>query len=490
MQISSYRVKKKRNNEYNINSSTSETENLTIENLDEYENGTQYESRNFMVPIQKYRDKSQIGVTTLSRQIWCEKSLELSLEYDVIASSKAIDEGVRHHEILELQDHDIIDVIVETSIEKLGLELLSIANLLEALYERGYVRELPIIGFHKDIMLRGIIDSLKLIHNNNLEMLDSLNFNNYNSKMIQKYEVLITDTKTRRKPSTPSIPQQKTTVFQLGLYKLLLNRMRLAGLEWKNKHSCNINFSESYDLNECCEGCKFLYKLFEFNKVDYMIQFNEINKLEISRNKENKYEDSQNKNIIGDYQDKNIIGDYQDKNIIEDNQDKNIIEDNQDKNIIEDNQDKNIIEDNQDKNIIEDNQDKSTILISEILSNFQNLLHIGFKLMNLLAIMPPIHNNMKVEYDCEGCTFATKWHTCEELTIMTEVDYLLGWWLGLRDSEPVLNSEMWKCKYCNVLEYCNFSPLPKEVIQEYIVQGKQTELDNLLLKDLENAEFF
>ncbi|OII75123.1 hypothetical protein cand_003890 [Cryptosporidium andersoni] len=436
MQISSYRVKKRKNNEYNINFGTSEKDNVTIENLDEYEDGTQYESRNFMAPIQKYRDKSQIGVTTLSRQIWCEKSLELSLEYDVIASSKAIDEGVRHHEILELQDHDIIDVIVETSTEKLGLELLSIANLLEALYERGYVRELPIIGFYKDIMLRGIIDSLKLIHRNNLKMLDSLNFNNYNSKIIQNYEVLITDTKTRRKPSTPSIPQQKTTVFQLGLYKLLLNRMRLAGLEWKSKHNCDINFSESYNLNECCEGCKFLYKLFEFNKVDYMIQFNEINKLEMSRNKENKYEDSQNKNII------------------------------------------------------EDDQDKSTILISEILSNFQNLLHIGFKLMNLLAIMPPIHNNMKVEYDCEGCTFATKWHTCEELTIMTEVDYLLGWWLGLRDSEPVLNSEMWKCKYCNVLEYCNFSPLPKEVIQECIVQGKQTELDNLLLKDLENAELF
>ncbi|KAL7068834.1 hypothetical protein ACR3K2_06690 [Cryptosporidium serpentis] len=447
MQISSYRVKKRKNNEYNIINlfGTFKTENITIENLDEYEDGTQYESRNLMVPIQKYRDRSRIGVTTLSRQIWCEKSLELSLEYDVIASSKAIDEGVRHHEILELQDHDIIDVIVETSTEKIGLELLNIANLLEALYERGYVRELPIIGFHKDIMLRGIIDSLKLINKNNFEILGSLNFNNYNSKIIQNYEVLITDTKTRRKPSTPSIPQQKTTVFQLGLYKLLLNRMRLAGLEWKNKHNCNINFSESYNLNECCEGCKFLYKLFEFNKVDYMIRFNKINKLEISRNKENKYEDDKNKSIV---------------------------------------------EDNQNKNIIEDNQNKNTILAFEILSSFQNLLHIGFKLMNLLAIMPPIHNNMKVEYDCEGCTFATKWHTCEELTIITEVDYLLGWWLGLRDSEPVSNSEMWKCKYCNVLEYCNFSPLPKEVIQECIVQGKQTELDNLLLKDLESAELF
>ncbi|KAH8738708.1 hypothetical protein FG386_000499 [Cryptosporidium ryanae] len=394
-------------------------------------------------PIQKYKNKPAIGVTTFSRQMWCEQSLEICLEKNIKVTSKAIEEGLRHHEELELEDHDVMDVLVENEYERIAVDMLSTVNLLNAVLERGYVRELPITGFFSGIMLRGIIDSIKLkpkVDDNLVE---------YSIDDISKYKILITDTKTRRNNTLPSNLQQKTTVIQLGLYKKILGEMINFGKDWAENHSDiaknnliihkgSLYSKDTHDLESCCLGCNYLYKIFSIYDIDPYIKFKE-------------YRESSGKNLE-----------------LEVNCEKEIETDS-------------IYNDEKDK------ADETEVGIDSLdaLGSYENALQVGFHMLHNLSKLPEIQTEIKVEYDCQGKTFATKWYRSPDETIDTELEYLLSWWLGQRNTETIRVSESWKCKFCNVIEYCNTCPLSKDEKDKYIQQNRQNELDLILIKDLE-----
>ncbi|KAK6588662.1 hypothetical protein RS030_3402 [Cryptosporidium xiaoi] len=404
-------------------------------------------------PIQKYKNKPAIGVTTFSRQMWCEQSLEICLERNIKITSKAIEEGLKHHEELELEDHNVLDVLVENEYEGIAVDMLSTVNLLNAVLERGYVRELPITGFFNGIMLRGIIDSIKL------KPKFSNDLSEYNYENVDKYKILITDTKTRRNNTLPSNLQQKTTVIQLGLYKKILGEMINFGRDWAENHSDITNYDliidksylyskDTHNLENCCLGCNYLNKIFNIYGIDPYIKFKEYREID----------------------DKNLE--------LEMNSDKKEV-------VVESVQDS---ENNDNSNGELDGKiDRAEVGIDglEALGSYENALQIGFHMLYNLSKLPEIQTEMKVEYDCQGKTFATKWYRSPDETIDTELEYLLNWWLGYRDTETIRVSESWKCKFCNVIEYCNSCPLPEDEKEKYIQQNRQNELDLILLKDLE-----
>ncbi|KAH8582161.1 exonuclease V [Cryptosporidium sp. chipmunk genotype I] len=442
MNISSFRIKRRKKSNDD----------------EEKEEGSSYEELlEVIAPINKFKSKPALGVTTFSRQMWCEKSLEICLENNIKITSKAIEEGIKHHEELELEDHQVLSVTVENEYEKMAIEILSIVNLLDGLIERGYIRELPIIGFHKGIMLRGIIDSLQL--KPKLNGMGETNNIKYTSKNINKFIILISDTKTRRNTTLPSNVQQKTTVLQLGLYRKILNEMINFGKIWKSCHpnlmdsnaiKKYLSFSSIMNLSNCCSGCRFLNGIFEFHGLDPFISFSEFQELEDAKRKQPSKE----------------------KDIIEAEIEVNIHDKNEDQIHPEVHSEAESEVDTDGKNVLKD---------------FKNALEIGFNMLLSFSKLPDIQSEMKVEYDCQGKTFATKWYKSSEQTIELELDYLLGWWLGSRETEFVRISEAWKCKFCNVIEYCQVCPLSIEEKEKCIEQIRQNELESLLLKDLEES---
>lgn len=443
MNISSFRIKRRKKCE---------------EDNDEKEEDLSYQLLEIVAPIDKFKSKPALGVTTFSRQMWCEKSLEICLEKNIKITSKAMEEGIKHHEELELEDHQVLSVMVENEYEKISIEMLSILNLLDGLIERGYIRELPIIGFYKGIMLRGIIDSLHLKPKPN-EIGKTSNIE-YTPKNIDQFIILITDTKTRRNTTLPSNAQQKTTVLQLGLYRKILGEMINSGKAWNLCHpnlrnsfeiKKYLNSSSKIDLSSCCSGCKFLNNIFEFHDLDPYISFSEFQELEIKKRKQCSKEQKHNKETENEIE-------FHDKN-------NNYIQH----------------ETNSDTESEADTDGKS------VLKEFENALEIGFNLLLSFSKLPDIQPEMKVEYDCQGKTFVTKWYRSPDQTIDLELDYLLGWWLGSRETEFVRISEAWKCKFCNVIEYCQVCPLSLEEKEKYIEQVRQSELELLLLKDLEES---
>ncbi|CUV03991.1 unnamed protein product [Cryptosporidium hominis] len=435
MSISSFRIKRRKKSE---------------DDDDEKKDSSSYEELlEVIAPINKFKSKPALGVTTFSRQMWCEKSLEICLENNIKITSKAIEEGIKHHEELELEDHQVLSVMVENEYEKMSIEILSIVNLLDGLIERGYIRELPIIGFYKGIMLRGIIDSLQL--KPKLNGIGETNNVKYSSNNINKFIILISDTKTRRNTTLPSNVQQKTTVLQLGLYRKILGEMVNFGKIWKSCHPNLIdsnaikkylNSSSTIDLSNCCSGCSFLNSIFEFHGLDPLISFSIFQELEDAKRKQSCKE-------------KNDICDT--------------------------NQDQIQTETHSETESVVDTDGKS------VLKEFENAVEIGFNMLLSFSKLPDIQSEMKVEYDCQGKTFATKWYKSSEQTIELELDYLLGWWLGAREAEFVRMSEAWKCKFCNVIEYCQVCPLSKEEKEKCIEKIRQDELESLLIKDLEES---
>ncbi|KAF7457458.1 putative exonuclease V, mitochondrial [Cryptosporidium felis] len=424
----------------------------------------------FVPPIDKFKSKHILGVTTFSRQMWCEKSLEICLEKNIKVTSKAIEEGLKHHEELELEDHDVISVLVENEYERISLDILSIVNLLGGLIERGYIRELPIIGFFNGIMLRGIIDSIQL--KPKFQGINSANTNGYDQKYIEKFVILISDTKTRREKTLPSAVQQKTTVLQLGLYRKILGEMIKLGKDWKINHPYLTDrqaiktYAENSStcLSNCCTGCQFLNTIFKFYGLDPSIQFLKFRELELAE-------------VIN-----TLDAELNCEVDPNSNMETKLNPESEGRETKLGNKDEITTETKENETEIETKADGL-----EVLKDFSNALEICYNMLNNLSKLPEIKQEMKVEYDCQGKTFATKWYKSPEETVNLELDYLLGWWFGMRNTEYVRISESWKCRFCNVIEYCEVCPLSDSDKKKCVEQIRQNELDSLLLKDLEDS---
>eukprot|EP00918_Siedleckia_nematoides_P057916 GHVU01126300.1.p3 GENE.GHVU01126300.1~~GHVU01126300.1.p3 ORF type:complete len:196 (-),score=39.18 GHVU01126300.1:536-1123(-) len=115
-------------------------------------------------PLQRFGKKS-ISVTDFTSQLWCEEQLQHKLTTRLRRETEAMRKGTERHLQLELEDHDILEVYVDTEEERQALQLVNAINLLRILIATGKTREMYVIGVVDGVPLRGIIDELKCVSN-------------------------------------------------------------------------------------------------------------------------------------------------------------------------------------------------------------------------------------------------------------------------------------------------------------------------------------
>ncbi|GBE62633.1 Probable exonuclease V [Babesia ovata] len=161
-------------------------------------------------PVIKFRKNWTLSVTDLSSQLWCEKQTELMLITGRKRVTKEMEQGTERHEQLELEDHEVVEVAVETNEDFLGIKLLNSVNLIDQLMSTGKCRELWLFANINGYVLRGVIDQLEIIR----------------SGPTRQKKVCISDTKTRNKKSKPSASQMQGAALQVQTYCIMLERMR------------------------------------------------------------------------------------------------------------------------------------------------------------------------------------------------------------------------------------------------------------------------
>lgn len=93
--------------------------------------------------------------------------------------------------------------------------------------------------------------------------------------------------------------------------------------------------------------------------------------------------------------------------------------------------------------------------------------------------LPPVRQKMEIVYECEGKEFAKNEIPYFKESLLFSVYELLDWWKGIRETDIVLSSESWKCRFCEFLDMCSKTPLSSEKVQEIIQQRHAEELKKL-----------
>lgn len=150
-------------------------------------------------PVLKFNKNWTLSVTELSSQLWCEKQLELSLLTGRKRVTEEMLKGIERHEELELEDHEIIEVEVETNEDNLGIRMLNTINLLEQLMSEGKCRELWLFWNLGSYTFCGIIDQLTISKD----------------RLTKQKSVIISDTKTRKSKKLPSVQQVQGASLQV-----------------------------------------------------------------------------------------------------------------------------------------------------------------------------------------------------------------------------------------------------------------------------------
>lgn len=153
-------------------------------------------------PLAQFR-KYGLKVTDFSDQLWCEKQMEFTLHRGKEKTEAMVQGSARHQELHE-EITEIVEVKATSREEWWGLQLYNAWACLRQLRHEGICREIPVFGKIQGIWLLGIVDEL-------IEGEDG--------------QVVLSDTKTRRKPSLPSDAQKLTTRIQLMLYKHMFDQL-------------------------------------------------------------------------------------------------------------------------------------------------------------------------------------------------------------------------------------------------------------------------
>lgn len=173
-------------------------------------------------PVIRYSKKWTLNITELSSQLWCERSIELTLITGIRPETKAMKEGMARHEVLEQLDHELVHVTITSNEEDLGIKMLNSITLLKNLLQTGKCREVWVFGTYSSYVLRGIVDQLEIV------------------SLAGRKVVKISDTKTRRVKNEPSQAQKQLSALQVQAYYLLINDL-------KNK---NVDFGKLYKYSE------------------------------------------------------------------------------------------------------------------------------------------------------------------------------------------------------------------------------------------------
>eukprot|EP01057_Protomagalhaensia_wolfi_P001942 Protomagalhaensia_wolfi_Nauph_80__1941@NODE_221_length_3145_cov_1455_019961_g166_i0_p2_GENE_NODE_221_length_3145_cov_1455_019961_g166_i0NODE_221_length_3145_cov_1455_019961_g166_i0_p2_ORF_typecomplete_len439_score74_15Exo5/PF09810_9/1_4e51PDDEXK_1/PF12705_7/8_8e05Cas_Cas4/PF01930_17/3_5Cas_Cas4/PF01930_17/17_NODE_221_length_3145_cov_1455_019961_g166_i018203136 len=179
---------------------------------------TSQEDQSSPNPLERFR-QWKLSVTDFSSQLWCETQLEFTLKTGFRQETEAMREGIRRHEKLEQEDHEVVEVEVQTREDSLGLRLVNaIICFDDLLAQNRKVREVWILATppQADCVLRGIVDEFA-IERTGPDERDLL---------------VIRDTKTRRDETEPSLSQKRTSALQLQIYRLMMDWLRNDQIDW------------------------------------------------------------------------------------------------------------------------------------------------------------------------------------------------------------------------------------------------------------------
>lgn len=152
--------------------------------------------------LEKY-GLTHLNVTHVSQQFWCERQVELSLEFPREDTPETLAGKDIHKEYL-------LELVRETAVETLTADdaayvlLLNIRNGLEQLMSEGITRELYVFGRVVGFPIAGIVDELSL----------------------KEGRIILLDHKTRLRPTLPPPPSVRPTEVQVMLYRKLLEDLR------------------------------------------------------------------------------------------------------------------------------------------------------------------------------------------------------------------------------------------------------------------------
>ncbi|XP_036417684.1 exonuclease V [Colossoma macropomum] len=152
--------------------------------------------------------KHHLSVTLLCEQSWCELKVEFGFRNPKVRKNDKqrteVQTGANIHLARELEVHDVIPVNTQTREDFFAIKLLNMLHMVPILEAGQCVREFPVFGLLEGVFLMGVIDELS-----------------YN----QKGELVLNELKTRRQDSLPRAAQTLGHCFQVGLYKLLFDRL-------------------------------------------------------------------------------------------------------------------------------------------------------------------------------------------------------------------------------------------------------------------------
>eukprot|EP00922_Rhytidocystis_sp_ex-Travisia-forbesii_P039667 GHVS01059012.1.p1 GENE.GHVS01059012.1~~GHVS01059012.1.p1 ORF type:complete len:814 (+),score=175.83 GHVS01059012.1:509-2950(+) len=195
-------------------------------------------------PLERYKKHNKLSVTDLSSQIWCETQLNFVLSTGRKRQTQAMLSGIERHAVLEKEDHEIVDVEVETNEENLALRLLNSCILLDQLFLKKVVREVWVFGIVDGVLFRGVIDELQI---KSAAANSSSSFCSSEPPFPHSYYTLISDTKTRREPREPSLAQKRTSAIQLQLYCYMVAELQKG----------NGDFELLFDIYKCDQDYTF-----------------------------------------------------------------------------------------------------------------------------------------------------------------------------------------------------------------------------------------
>jgi exonuclease V len=148
--------------------------------------------------LEKY-GLSHLNVTHISQQFWCERQVELSLEFPREDTEGTMAGKEIHRDfLLELARETVVET--ETRDDAVFVLMLNVRNGLEQLMSEGITRELYVFGRAAGFPVAGIVDELS----------------------IRDGRAIVLDHKTRMRPTLPPPPSVKPTEVQVMLYRKLL----------------------------------------------------------------------------------------------------------------------------------------------------------------------------------------------------------------------------------------------------------------------------
>ncbi|WP_455278552.1 PD-(D/E)XK nuclease family protein [[Eubacterium] cellulosolvens] len=230
------------------------------------------------IPLKRLRNG--LSVSTLSRQFWCEKAVELSLTHKVPETEEMARGKTRHKELHE-ETAELIQVKVASIVDSIGLGLHNMLVGLIRVKEKAQTRELPVFGWLPtlNIPLFGHIDEL----------------------LVEDDRTKIIDHKTRKSDRMPGRAQIRVTEFQLMTYYGLLKTIQSETFDFRKILECyNLNGNSTF-TDEFLDELGPKEEPLEKNLLKLTIMINEAAKIipELSKDLEIIYENQETKRHIG-----------------------------------------------------------------------------------------------------------------------------------------------------------------------------------------------